>query len=142
MRKSFLFVLLVSYLLLGCKNSSSQEPNFGINNPGDNKPATIKHIEPGTNLIFTCVDSFNETTVVLASLWNISDSSWSILLSEYDKQGNKINEQNSLIGNPDAIQEWQMNVKNGSQNFAKISQAGEDQAIFFGASRNMDCTFK
>lgn len=141
MRKMYFFVILVSYLLSACGNSSSG-PNSGANNPDENKPTSSKHIEPGANLTFTCLDTFNETTVILASIWNTSDSSWNILLSEYDKQGNKINEQTALIGNPDAIQEWQMNVKNGSQFFAKISQDGKDQATFYGASRNMDCTFK
>ncbi len=136
--KKICFVMFLAFVVSACGNDSKSGGKPGPNPP--NKPGAAKHIEPGTDLTFTCIDTFNETTVTLHSKWNSTNTIWAITAEEFNSRGQKINELKNLIGKP--VQEWQMDIKNGSVHFGKMAQDGADQAMFYGASRNMECTFK
>jgi hypothetical protein len=137
MKRIFLLFLLAC-TISACGNSSTSENN---SNDPNNKPAAVKHIEPGTDLTFTCVDTFYKKTVLLHALWNSASLIWELTAEEFDSQGTKISEMKSLIGNPDAVQKWQMTIRNGSDYFGKLAQNGSDQAMFYGPKSNMQCSF-
>lgn len=123
--------------MAACGNSSGT----GTDDNNPNKPTSAKHIEAGTNLTLACSDTFNDTTVVLSSVWNPTTQAWDITAEEINRSGRTINEQRNLIGTPDPVQDWQMNIKNGTQLFAKVAQNGANQAMFYGSTRNMQCVF-
>lgn len=130
------FLVFLTFDMSACGNSSGT----GTDDNNPNKPAASKHIEAGTNLTLACSDTFNDTTVVLSSVWNQTMQAWDITAEEINRSGQTINEQRNLIGTPDPVQDWQMNIRNGAQHFAKVAQNGANQAMFYG-SRNMQCVF-
>lgn len=118
-----------------CGNSSGT----GTDDNNPNKPTATKRIEAGSNITFACSDTFNDTTVVLDSKWNPTTLVWDITIEEINRSGQTISELRNLVGTP--AQGWQMDVKNGTQDFAKIIQNNANQARFYGSTRNMQCVF-
>lgn len=140
MRKVY-FVILLTFFISACGINSGSGTSSISNNPNNNKPDPNKHIEPGTNLIFMCLDTFNETTMTLISIWYSNAPLWDISGSENDRNGNRISVINDFTGEADKIQDHVMIVKNGVNPYAKIVQNGTNHAMLYGRGRNMQCTF-
>lgn len=134
LKLAIFFVLALSACGDRSNNSSGRPP--------PNKPLVKKHIEQGTDLFFKCDDDFNKTMVFLAAVWNPDKSSWDITVEEFDRSGAKLSREENLVGQPDPIQSWQMNVTDASGEYAIVNQSGSDQATCRGRGRIMKCTFQ
>ena len=86
-------VLLISLTLSACAGSSE----LGSPSPGSPQEKTLsKHIESGTDLTFSCPDTFKLTTVSIAAIWNRDSQAWDISFYEYDRNGTKLTERHDL----------------------------------------------